>query len=82
MCRRMHQWSNRHTTAGRSGINPGNPLSISPLVPRKTKLMVARGLKSFVCVEKLYCFKFTPVVKYENPLPPNFNNCKSSKSTY
>lgn len=30
-----------HTIARRSGINPGNPLSISDLTPRKTKLMAA-----------------------------------------
>lgn len=29
------------TTERRSGINPGNPLSMSARLPRKTKLMVA-----------------------------------------
>lgn len=31
----------KHTKARRSGINPGNPLSMSDLTPRKTKLMAA-----------------------------------------
>lgn len=34
--------THEHTTAGRSGIKPGNPLSISPLVPRKTKFMLGK----------------------------------------
>jgi hypothetical protein len=36
----MHPVKCGHTTAGGSGINPGNPLSRSALFPRKTKLMV------------------------------------------
>lgn len=38
----MYMFVNAHTIAGRSGICPGKPLSISALVPRKTKLMVAK----------------------------------------
>lgn len=40
-----------HTTAGRSGIKPGNPLSISPLEPRNTKLMVAKVIKNYTCLK-------------------------------
>lgn len=37
--------TSEHTTAGLSGMKPENPLSISPLEPRNTKLMVARAFK-------------------------------------
>jgi hypothetical protein len=42
---KAYMQTSEHTTAGLSGMKPENPLSISPLEPRNTKLMVARAFK-------------------------------------
>lgn len=64
----------RHTIEGCSGRYPGNPLSISDLVPRNTKLICAKGFKIRLCVETLQILlQYTQLAKNENPLFQHLN---------